>query len=751
MTNYDFRSLNDKEFEVLCVDLIGAVVGHRIERFKPGRDSGVDGRFFASPGEEVILQCKHWINTPIRELIRVLKVSEKEKLKRLRPARYLLAISNPLSRLEKASISEALSPYVSQEDIFGQEDLNDMLRSNPLIERRHYKLWLHSAAVLDQVVNHAVLGRSEFSLSEIITSSAFYAVTQNHQRALDMLERLNVAIITGEPGVGKTTLANHLCLHYVTHGYEFIKIADEIREAENVFRDDAKQVFYFDDFLGRNYLDALRGHEGSQIGQFIRRVARDGRKRFVLTSRSTILNQGKFLLDSYYHDNLERNEYELRIASLSELDKANILYNHLWHSGLPGEFVDELYQNKRYKVIIGHQNFNPRLISYITDYTRLEGVASADYWSYIVRSIANPSQIWGNPFLVQQDDFGRSIVMLIVFNGREINESDLANAYQHFICLPENRGLQGRREFQSNVRLLTGSFVNRIVSPGGEVRLDLFNPSIGDFVLRRYANDLPVVKSLMVALRSYVSIGTLESAERSNWVDSGFVQDALVHILSIASQEGFVGFSVDYLSAVSVRLLDVVSSNVKIFNLLADVSRLVCSSNETTGTLESLSLVTWAVNQRLVAKESAASFLEFCVDMTSEYGELVAMSALAAVLAKESQVDLPVVDKAHQQVVDAYVDRFDELIDTAQVFGSIGYQDYDSAYDKLYSLLERELSNYGLVFDGSDLEIIMDSFDVEDELDKFQESSYEPDDDDSRRDAPAGLTFDAIDDLFDRS
>lgn len=279
----------------------------------------------------------------------------------------MLAVSNSLSRADKKAIQRALSPHLASEsDIYGKEDLNDFLKENPHIEQRHYKLWLHSASVLGHIFNNAILGRSAFSLEEIIRSASRYVVTANHEAALKILDRLGVVIITGEPGVGKTTLADHLCLHYVTQGFAYLKIADDIQEAESAFDADSKQVIYFDDFLGRNYLEALKGHEGNQITQFLRRVAANKNKRFVLTSRSTILNQGKFLIDSFEHSNVQRNEYELRIKSLSDLDKAQILYNHIWHSGLADEYIDQLYFNRRYREIIEHKNFNPRLISYIT-------------------------------------------------------------------------------------------------------------------------------------------------------------------------------------------------------------------------------------------------------------------------------------------------------------------------------------------------------------------------------------------------
>jgi hypothetical protein len=60
MSDYDFSTLNDKEFEILATDLLSKRDNLKYERFKPGRDAGVDGRFFHQNGTETILQAKHW-------------------------------------------------------------------------------------------------------------------------------------------------------------------------------------------------------------------------------------------------------------------------------------------------------------------------------------------------------------------------------------------------------------------------------------------------------------------------------------------------------------------------------------------------------------------------------------------------------------------------------------------------------------------------------------------------------------------
>ena len=73
MTNYDFSSLNDKDFEVLVADLLSIEHNARFERFKTGKDGGIDGRYFAPFGRQVIFQCKHWAKTGFAALLRSLR------------------------------------------------------------------------------------------------------------------------------------------------------------------------------------------------------------------------------------------------------------------------------------------------------------------------------------------------------------------------------------------------------------------------------------------------------------------------------------------------------------------------------------------------------------------------------------------------------------------------------------------------------------------------------------------------------
>jgi len=415
--------------------------------------------------------------------VRKLASDEIPKLNALKPKRYLLVISLGLSRKNKAKIQTALSPWVTSEsDIYGQEDLNDLLRRHSKVEQSHYKLWFGSVGVLTRLLNAKVVGRSQFKIEEAREFSSRYVATSSHATAAAKLEEMRAIIITGEPGVGKSTLAEQLALQYVIKDFELCCIATSLEEAEEFWDNERKQLFYFDDFLGRNYLLALQRNEDSHIVNFLKRVSRDARKRFILTSRTTVLNQGKSLTDLFRIANIERTEYEIRIDSLSLMDKGRILYSHIWHGSLGSEHIDEIYINKRYATISKHRNFNPRLIAFITDFQKVGNISAEKYWSYIEDTLSNPADVWAHVFVTQLNSSARLLVRLAVLNGANISEQDLMHSF-HSYPKPDEMPAERADQFAAALQLSVGAVLNRTLNESGEsATITLFNPSLGDYV-----------------------------------------------------------------------------------------------------------------------------------------------------------------------------------------------------------------------------------------------------------------------------
>lgn len=750
MVDYDFSTLNDKEFETLCADLLSTIHAHRFERFKAGRDAGVDGRYFKSDGSEVILQCKHWQATPLERLVTHLEKVERPKLEKLKPARYVLAVSHQLSRTDKAKIQGILNPYVlCAEDILGREDLNDILARDPRIERRHYKLWIRSTSVLAHMLNKAIHDRSAYSLEEIVRDAKLYVPTQLHDIAIEKLEQLGTVIVTGAPGIGKSTLANHMVLHYVDRGFELIQIAEELREAENAYEDEGKQIFYFDDFLGRNYLEALSGHEGSHIMQFIRRISHDKSKRFILTSRTTILNQGKALNDVFAQNNIDRNELEVKIESLQEIDKARILYNHIWHSNLGIEYVDELYAEKRYRTVISHRNFNPRLVRFITDANSVSDYLANQYWHYTQELLENPARVWQHPFEAQLDDFGRGVVLLVTLNRRAIRQVDLAEAYARFVARPECNGLAGRRDFLLTLRHLAGSLLSRTstaASTPNTATLDLFNPSIGDYVLHRYSTDLPSLRAGFASLRSSSSIETLSGLLSTGLLTKEEAVNIAEHVIRDAGLNSFIGYTADHVAATALFILENSPITAEQIALIKQVCGFLLATAPPFHFERSARVIEWAIGRDNYDNDLVEKWATSACSNSPYPDEIQAIAQILEAIGNESKERIaPILNAA---TVEYIANNAHDEIDAGDVFENAQPENLDSAWKAIETLAYRKLEAYGLEPSESNVRAIVEAYDVDSQAEKFFADHYS---DDDWREYSRVETTDQIDDLFERA
>jgi hypothetical protein len=755
MSSHDFKGLHDKEFEALCADLLGVSMSIRFERFKPGPDQGVDARCFEAGGGEIVLQCKHRPASSITDLARHLRDEERPKADKLLPARYLLAVSHVLSRQNKAKLAQSMHPHIkSDSDVFGAEDLNDILDRHPEVMRRHFKLWLTSANVLSLVLDKPIFERSAFTLEEARDAAKTFVPTSSYSEALRSLDDLGVLIVTGEPGVGKTSLAEHLALHFAAEGYEFHKIAEDIREAEAVFVNGVRQFFYFDDFLGSNYLSALSGHEGNRITSFIRRIRRDTSKRFVLTSRTGILNQGKVLIDAFEHDKLNRNEFELNVTSYSEMDRAQILYSHLWHSKMALDCLEEMYRDRRYRKVIEHRNFNPRLIGFITDPDHVGDHESGTYWQYVQTILNDPAKIWEHTFIAQLDDFGRAIVTLVTLNGGPIVQAELSESYHRYISRPENRSFSGQRDFIAAIRHLARSMINRHI---GSTAADapfftLFNPSIADYIIKRYASDANLLQAAFTSLRSTSAFRNLCALHRNKLIETSIHKDILRELLDLARSQNFQHLSVEFvaslLSAYGREVPDEEYKSTRISHAIRFVARQKVP--------ERVTAVAEVYEMGLISGEITGSravpFLKEAIGVSSlddaELRQLVTVHAAIG----EAEPGYDDVGEKLKEAVCKYVESdIEELISEDDIFSGIDPRDEEAATEKLEEKVEELLEDFGISFDSSDISEVCDAYDLEKHAESYIEDNQPwPPSRPASRQPAVPIRRDDIDDLFDR-
>jgi hypothetical protein len=175
----------------------------RLESFSPGPDSGIDYRYQRG-STNLIVQCKHYAESGFPALTSILRRKERQKIDALESTRYILATSVPLTPKRKEEIKSILGPHCLRlSDIVGREDLNNLLGHNAEIERRHFKLWLTSEAVLRRVLHAGIIEDSEAHLDRVRLRLSRYVQNPSFDRARALLDKYRYCIIAGFQGSEK--------------------------------------------------------------------------------------------------------------------------------------------------------------------------------------------------------------------------------------------------------------------------------------------------------------------------------------------------------------------------------------------------------------------------------------------------------------------------------------------------------------------------------------------------------------------
>jgi DNA polymerase III delta prime subunit len=506
--DYNFSTLNDKDFEKIVKDLLNAKFKLNLQDFKVGKDKGIDLRFSTNlKNNSIVVQVKHYINSDYAQLKHKLLKEELKKIQKLSPDRYIVVTSLRLSASQKDQLKEGLSPFVqSSNDIIGQEDLNGYLSEFKEIEKKYFKLWFSSVNVFNTIINNAVEGRSKYMINNIRTKISLYVVTQKLDDAKRILNKSSLLLITGQPGIGKTTLAEILLFEWAKNGCKVYKV-ENIREAEDIIsvEDQEKQLFYFDDFLGANYLEIVNAQKTeNQLTSFVERVKNTPNKYLILTTRTIILNQAIEMYEKISHSKLANQQFEIKLTDYTDYEKALILYNHLYFRGIREDWYENILEKKFYKKIIRHQNYSPRIIEFITDETKLESIFPKKYSQFILKNLDNPRDIWFYSFNKQIQYFDRCLLLtLFTFEGVS-SEFNLFSAFERRLEFERihNNQIINTEQFNESIRiLLNGFIVSNIYTDKSDDRFyKLINPSLTDFLINYVSNSFPDRKNIISSI-----------------------------------------------------------------------------------------------------------------------------------------------------------------------------------------------------------------------------------------------------------
>ncbi|HCV04741.1 restriction endonuclease [Pseudoalteromonas sp. APAL1] len=516
MHDYKFHTLSPRDFEYLSNDLVGAKLKVDVRSFATGRDKGIDG-WLIDKNQLTVVQSKHWENTKNSVLISRLRNDELPKIKKLKPKRYILSVSNDLTVDQVKQLINDFKPYLKEDDLLDRGKINKLISENPSIEANHYKLWFSSTNILNEMINSDLHNQTQFELEEIKKSIKTYVRTRNYYSSKNKLDQNNCIIITGAPGVGKTTLSRVLVHELIVEeekrnksNYEFIYI-DCINDFNRAYKSKLKQIFLFDDFLGRNYLSEVRNSDDRKLKEIIDRIRKSANKKLILTSRVSILNQAKNISDDYDSSTFISNEELIDVSDLSRIEKAKILSSYFFNTMSTiketGECtieIEDFTNQDFYLKIIDHRNYNPRLIEHILNKDNFNASKHTSFKNFSLAALNNPSKVWEKPIKNNLNDIQREILYSVIFTKERTNQEKI------YDLTLKNNNIKSQ-EFFDSLKVMNESFISiSIDSYNCNRYIKLLNPSIADFLIPKLINESPSeLASLIVSMGSLLDIYTL--------------------------------------------------------------------------------------------------------------------------------------------------------------------------------------------------------------------------------------------------
>lgn len=494
MDKFDLGRLTDFDFESICKDIFEEILGAQLEIFSPGADAGVDLRHLQfNPPSSTIIQCKHWMRSGRDKLVSHMRTKELIKIRKLAPSRYILASSVEFTKASKDALAKDLSPFVkSSGDIYGLQEIESELRKRPHIVQRHLRLWLSSASVLDSLLAREILVRSGALVEDLQQSLRFYVPNESLLRARDILEERHVVVISGIPGIGKTTLAQVLAAEYVSQGFALIEVSEDIEEANRLWAEDRPQVFYYDDFLGQTTLeDKLHKNEDSRLISLLRRIHAASNKRFLLTTREYILNQARQRYEKISNADFSPMACVLDLADYTNRIRAQILYNHVYFSDLPPKNKAAFARPEMYGRIINHKNFSPRLI-HLSLNSFVKGETPEQTVQRLWDNLQSPRRIWQHVVEYQLDDSALCVLEVLFSLAGEVPLNAVMQA-----CASHESSAGRPEQVRRSLKILEGTLIKVSVQQSligvpqqGDTLISFHNPSVRDYI-REYLSDRP--------------------------------------------------------------------------------------------------------------------------------------------------------------------------------------------------------------------------------------------------------------------
>lgn len=440
MTNFDFHKLLfPTEFENFCRDVLEIREKNiRFTTYKSGRDGGIDIKS-TNTKEKIIGQCKLYDPNNYNGLLRSLK-KEVIKCKKQNTDRYILCINIELTPARSLEIKEIFGDYIQYE-----EDIIDGIKLNKYLNQEEYEYLFKSYSkllvpnfksiefALDKVVYRKYHQKTIYFLNQIKSKHRLFHHTAQLPFLIQKLEENKVIILTGNPGVGKTTTAMMIANYFLSR-----KVKDLIFLEERDYTDvlsiiDGDRLVVVDDFWGQNFTPDIKNHSTFQreFQTIIEHVINSDNCFLILTSRDYVIRDVLKRAEFETKNLLDENKYIINIEENTDEDKVKILLNHLLFYDFDLSYFLSAQYDDYFEYIIKHRNYSPRHLDFFTrSYLKEDYQSSYSFYKSLNKYLDNPSTFWNEAFQMLNPT-AKTILLVLLTSGDPISIDDLKSSFDN--------------------------------------------------------------------------------------------------------------------------------------------------------------------------------------------------------------------------------------------------------------------------------------------------------------------------------
>ena len=292
-----------------------------------------------------------------------------------------------------------------------------------------------------------------------------------------------------------------LLLHFASRGYRVRYTTDSTNLSvlkQSLSSDPTiKEVILLDDCLGQAYFQ-MKESQSTELLALIKYVHLSDNKYLILNSRVTIYKEAKERKPELI-TSLDRKEYKTYLLNMSEIslfEKAKMLYNHLYFSEISHEYYLAIKSGRKYRKIIEHKNYNPRIIEFISCPTLISNVPPEMYFKFIMGKLDDPQDIWKDEYERKLLTVDRIFLLtLYSLTDTSTKMSELKTCFDFWV--QREKSIDSTiDQFESALKRLQGSFI-KVIDMMGIKHISVVNPSVNDYLSALIHNNPSIQKTIL--------------------------------------------------------------------------------------------------------------------------------------------------------------------------------------------------------------------------------------------------------------